>query len=686
MNKSVIYKTRILLSTIILYSVLTINSFGTTLSNKYLEVNISNKGKISFKDKTNGVLWDSFGEDFVGSVNEHKLSDCKVQVSKAQNTIDVDFNHTSFTLKIQITLTDNYFDVDLIDYLSKSRLKEIVYPEHSLQVKTGDPEYGYLVLPMSQGIIVPNRYDAGYMRYGHNIWNGLVFTRTVTLDSSRMLMPFVGASWKDSSVLAYVPTSEDINVRVRANERPPDESDGRISTISFAWQGEKGKLGYKRRVRFELVSNGYVGMAKRYRAYAKEAGKVVTLKEKIAQNPVHKQIIGAPDVKIYCYIKRINDPKYRAGPKFILDGYTEMKTKFASIGPFARQLKQAGVEKAYISLAGWNRNGYDNQFPDNWPPAKPCGTIEELKQSCIEARKQGYIFGFHDNYNDMYLDAPTFDRSKALNGRTWGGTWDGGRCMRICTIPAMDYLKRNLDLYLADVPLTGFFFDVLTAIWFFECDYDAHPMTHRIDKNSRLALLKEVRRRGMVVGGEYAADWSNGVIAFSEGIHGGALGLHYGVKYEYGIDIPLYWMVYHDTIVGYWHHGTPFGRYDHTAHMLHDLICAQPSSWSIVENQFDDLKPLIVDAYKLLGKLHERTAHVNISDHQFLSTDLLFQKSVFPNGYEIYVNYGLRTYKHGDFFVKPKGFRIVKSGKVIKAGKINRCVFYDIDNPWPPIY
>lgn len=106
--------------------------------------------------------------------------------------------------------------------------------------------------------------------------------------------------------------------------------------------------------------------------------------------------------------------------------------------------------------------------------------------------------------------------------------------------------------------------------------------------------------------------------------------------------------------------------------MLMDLLNAQPSSWSIGYSQFKDIKPLIVDAYKLFCPLHESTAHSAMIHHQILTDDYMVQKSVLDNGTEVFVNYGLTTYKANRFEIPPKGFRILKNGEVTKSGSLNK--------------
>jgi hypothetical protein len=164
--------------------------------------------------------------------------------------------------------------------------------------------------------------------------------------------------------------------------------------------------------------------------------------------------------------------------------------------------------------------------------------------------------------------------------------------------------------------------------------------------------------------------------AFYEGMQGGGTGYHRGLAYRVGLTIPLFYLVYHDCVVGYWQHGTPFGREDHANHVLHDLLCGQPSSWSIVYEQWNDLKPLIKQTCDLLGRLHERTAHHPLLDHQILTADCMVQKSTFGDGTAVWVNYGIVSSRQEDVTIPPKGFLLKLPGEPTKVATVSRKISY----------
>jgi hypothetical protein len=110
--------------------------------------------------------------------------------------------------------------------------------------------------------------------------------------------------------------------------------------------------------------------------------------------------------------------------------------------------------------------------------------------------------------------------------------------------------------------------------------------------------------------------------------------------------------------------------------VLLDLLYGQPSSWSIEYAQWEDLKPMIKETYELLGRLHERTAYLAMTGHQYISTDRMVQKSVLEDGTEIWVNFGITTFDKDGIYLPPKGFQISIPGEKVKTGRVSRRITY----------
>jgi len=674
------------------------------LENDFFQINISEKGAITFIDKMNHESW---GSEFAGWI---VLSDGRVREKIALQTSNLSIHREGkhlflsfdgiagerlkdekFKMQVGIHLTDKFFDLEITDLQTSLSLENVEYPAHFLTINSGI-QHGYIVAPHLQGIMIPSRYDAGFMRYGQNIWDRITdIERWWDLESGNLNMPWFGATLNQSSVMVYIRTSSDCILHLignavvgekgfTVNARQGQNPGVRLSSLTPVWLASKQKLVFPRQMRVELVPNGYIGMAARYKEYAKVNGRYVTLREKIRQNPGYAKIIGAPDIKIYCYTNRLNHPYLKAWSEPVLNGYEKVNTTFEQVTEIAGELKDMGVEKCMILLGGWNRMGYDREHVDMWPPAEKAGGIEGLKAACEAVKEKGYLLALHDNYDDFYPDAPSYDESYILRDADGsihlGGVWDGGLCHIICPVRRKELLERNLNLIQRSIPLNGYYFDVLTSTSHYECYDERHPATRKEDLQYRLEMLRDLRKRGLVVGGERGTDWAIPELAFCEGLSGGGTGYHYGISYKTGLTIPLFYLVYRECVVGYWQHGTPYGREDHANHVLLDLLQGQPSSWSIEYDQWKDLKSLIKQTYDLLGRLHEKTAHEAMTDHEILTADYKVQRSRFGDGTEVWVNFGITNYQNDAFILPPKGFRLQIAGEPARMGTVERNIRY----------
>ncbi len=337
-----------------------------------------------------------------------------------------------FVLKGKLSLEERMLSFEILECHSRFDLHDIEYPAHLLDVRSGIDD-ACIVVPHLQGIIIPSRYDAGFMRSGQNIWSLIADQeKWWNFESGNLNMPWFGASKGKSSVLVRVITSSDCALHLigngvvgregyTVNARQGKNPGVRMSSLTTIWKASKGELSYPRKMCIEIVDNGYVGMARRYKEFARSSGRYVTLKEKIRINPECEKIIGAPDIKIYCYTHRLDSPYFRAWSEPVLNGYTRVNTSFDQVAEMADDLSAAGVDKCMILLAGWNRMGYDREHVDMWPPSAAAGGTDGLAKACQAVKEKGYLFALHDNYDDFYPDAPTYDEKYIIEGQRWFG-------------------------------------------------------------------------------------------------------------------------------------------------------------------------------------------------------------------------------------------------------------------------
>lgn len=677
-----------------------------SLENKVLRVEILGPGTIRVINLFNGRVWEEYNLGQITLAKDKtiiKASLLKAQsIEKKDGIIKIYFDsmwsETAGKIKFEMETSLTLDKESLILEVSKIimppdwKLVGIEYPFHLFLIKSGS-ENGYLVIPFKQGVIVPSKLNAGFMRFMHNTWQTISdIERVLPFESGSINMPWFGTVVNNSGLFGYIETPDDCSLHIICNSvindkgvvvdaRQGQNPGQRISSLSPVWISSKGNLSYPRRLRIELISGGYVDMTKRYLSYSKRIGRYVSLKDKIEKNPLVEKVIGAPDIKIYVYTNRLNNPYLRAWSGPILDGYSKLHTTFRQVSEMALEAKRLNIEKCLFILAGWSYAGYDRKHIDIWPPAEVAGGETGLKEASEIITKEGYLLALHDNYQDFYTDAPSYDEyylMKDENGSIrLGGIWDGGLCHLICSSQALQFAKRNLDLIMRATKINSYYLDTTTATCLWECYDKNHPVSRSEDKQNKLELLKFLSGQGLVVGSEGGTDWAIPICSFFEGLPGSSEGFYSGIEsMGFGIIAPLFNLVYHDAIVCYWQHGQPFGREDHSNHVLHDLLCGQPSSWSLVYEQWEDLKPLILQCYKLLADFHKKTAYHPMISHEFLTPDFAVQRTRFGDGSEVTVNFGITSHVIDKIKIPPKGFILKTYGESVKLGTINRSINY----------
>ncbi len=699
------------------------------LENSRIKVEIGNKGEFTVSDPVDGFEWGKpqYQEysglikieyqgrilDFALGTNPGKVDVQKKPHSAEESAViqfkDARCDNGSIDIQLLVNLTvhENLPKVDVrIESLILPpgyKFIELLYPSclvHLLSAK----EDGYLVVPKGYGCIVPSTLKGGFMRYMHNLWANIVdITQILPFGGGApncISMPWYGAykceNGKSSGIFINVHTFEDASLKVVCNSvkgeikktgphgEPREVGRGaRISALTPVWRSSHGEFSFARKCTIELILEGtYVDMAKRYREYAREVGRYKSLEEKISENPNVEKLIGAPNVKIFIAYNRINKPEFRSWDDPVLDGYNNVLTSFESAKEVVSELWNMGVDRALISIEGWQRNGFCNMHPDIWPPHESAGGLQGLREVCDEAVKLGYVIALDDNYQDFFLNSPLITEVERVVTRNSdgspveGGMWAGGPVVITCSSKAIEFADYNLDLIQRELEPNAHYLDTIAANPPIECYSLDHPMTREQDVANRKHLLKSLRDRGLVVGAEFGNDWAVLESDYFEGLPGESVGFYNPViAYDFGVRIPLFPLVYHDAVVCHWQHGMPYGREDHVDHFLADLIQGNPSYWVITTEHWPTMKPLFITTYEIISSLHRETATVELVEHKVLSDDYSVQMTSYANGTSIIVNFGIINYKIVDGDILPaKGFIIRGNDQEIKGSFSRNCL------------
>ncbi len=315
-----------------------------------------------------------------------------------------------------------------------------------------------------------------------------------------------------------------------------------------------------------LGRGGYVDIAKAYRELMRRRGKLATWAEKRKQHPTVDRMFGAADFKPFVFSRTVPGSRFnKTGKDIVHLGYT-----FEEAARVAEHLhRDLGIDKAMYVLAGWIHRGYDNQHPDILPACPECGGNEKLAECARRVKACGFLFGLHDNYQDMYADAPSWD-VKYLNKRSdgapkRGGNWAGGQAWQVCAIEQVALAARpgNLPAVEKLFGPTIYFIDTVFAWPLVTCEDPNHPMTRADDLRWKSRLCDLARKHFGLFGSEEGREWAVPHADYFEGL------LSHKVRADRnsrgysrsggGRVIPLYEMIYGDCINLYTHQGDRAG-------------------------------------------------------------------------------------------------------------------------------
>ena len=355
-----------------------------------------------------------------------------------------------------------------------------------------------------------------------------------------------------------------------------------------------------------------VTIARACRQIAEKRPGFVTMAQKIAQNAERDKLLGASNVKLWSALsRRMNDESTK-------EDQVRVNWTFDEAAQVAEHLKNdLKLDRVLFTVGGWIHRGYDNQHPDILPAAPECGGDAKLADMSARVMKLGYLLCLHDNYQDMYKDAPSWDESflqRRADGKiAVGGKWAGGRAYLTCAQQAVALAKRpqNLPAVRELTKANSYFIDTTYAADLQECFSKDHPLTRVDEMKWKIELSDYSRSIFGVFGSECGREWAIPHADFFEGLTGVAGKGYHNANLEASLGariVPLFEMVYHDTIQLYGKYG-----YDHwksAEYVLRHILIARPLNYHSMpshlywKNPAADPAPLAIepsiDEFKVL--------------------------------------------------------------------------------------
>jgi len=629
-----------------------------TLESPHIEVTVSGNGSYRVLDKRTQVNWDP--NPYVprlGSVTL-RLGDRRLhlpldrfELTRENGGLRMRYRYSKeveLTVKLRpledgCTLELSYEPGEGLDVENLRLLEDALW--------ITDAEEGYVVVPVREGLMIPSNSGRSFIhRFGTFEYEGCHMEMLGLVKSGSAVL----VTWHDPYVTAEIKST--------ANTGAADARQVLSTSLNLTRTA--------RAVRLQFLGRGdYATIAKAYRQAARQKGWLVTWKEKLAETPEAAKLIGASNFKLWSCLERLLD--YRSNEKSV-----KVNWAFEEAAETAEHLQgDLGIDRALFMIGGWIHRGYDNQHPDILPACPECGGNEGLAKASERVKKLGYLFCLHDNYQDMYRDAPSWGEDYIMKrpdgSLAKGGFWAGGQAWLICSRKSLELAQRpqNLPGVKELFGPNAYFNDTTYAAGLQECYDKEHLLTRWDDMRWKQALSDYTRSIFGVFGSECGREWAIPHSHFFEGL-GGVSG-----RYFHALDasplgahpIPLFEMVYRDCIAVYGKYGYDYARA--AEYVVHHIIIGRPlhyHSWErgLYWKQAAEDEPqgwpydsscfiraddgwaeglclsdrFIKNTHEVLSPLHELTAETTMTRHEFLTPDLRVEHIVFGEDMDAVAN------------------------------------------------
>ncbi|MBN2326469.1 MAG: hypothetical protein JXR73_04880 [Candidatus Omnitrophica bacterium] len=522
----------------------------------------------------------------------------------------------------------------------------------ALAIHAGDK--GCVIAPCREGLLIPSNSGKAFSRmFGASDYEGCHMNMLGLLKQEAALI----VRWDDAYVFPKLESA--------LKDGNPSEQ---CLTTEITLRNTANRICLT-----PLGKGNWNTIADHYRAMAERDGYAVPLRRKIQRNKHVELLEGASNVKLWqCLSRRMNEESTQ-------EEWVKINWTFDEAASVAEHIKNdLDIPRCLFMIGGWGEGGYDVRHPDIMPANSECGGNEALAEAARRVQDLGYVFCLHDNYQDMYRDAESWDPSyieKRQDGSlVQGGRWMGGRAYMVCAPNQLKLAMRpqNMPAIKRIINPWAYFIDTTYAVGPRECADPDHPIDRNSDIAWKIQLSDKARRIFGIFGSECGREWALAHSDFFEGLVGVSGRYYHQLKPDdLGAQVIPFWeMVYHDCQIMYGKYG--YSPAQAGAYVAHHILCARPLHYHSIPNHrywlekpapapvkdasatftrsdqgwAEGLHPMDVflkNTHEILGPLHAATAHQRLNRFVFLTPDKTLQRSVYGYGEdasEIVVNYG----------------------------------------------
>lgn len=158
------------------------------------------------------------------------------------------------------------------------------------------------------------------------------------------------------------------------------------------------------------------------------------------------------------------------GPRVMLDIWGHHKNSYEGDAELLAELKDNGVDHVAIIQHVWQRYGYDVKLPDHLPADPRFGGDDGMAAFGKMANACGYVWSVHENYIDLYPDAPSYDpsarvlRADGSPSPAWFNAGTGVQSFGLKCNRALGYAEQNSPEIHRRYGTTAAYLDVHTCV------------------------------------------------------------------------------------------------------------------------------------------------------------------------------------------------------------------------------
>jgi len=339
---------------------------------------------------------------------------------------------------------------------------------------------------------------------------------------------------------------------------------------------------------------------------------------------------------------------------------------------FLKMLSAAGIDRACLTLGDLNSG---DGKPEVARAAEAMGYLYAPYDSYDSVHRPGQV----DTSDTAQFDAELFKTGGIMRADGTLAAGFGGKGRWLSSRAARPWVEKRVGGKMAAIPFSAWFVDCDAAGQWFDDYSPAHPGTQAQDVAARIDRMRWIARTyGLPVGSEGGSALAAGAVHYGHGVLTPAIGAwddpdleNEKSKFNLGgwwppecpevffkrvpikpkylrrfcdprFRLPLYQVVFHDSVITTHHWGTPSLKFKDTlaTTALLEQLYNVPPLYHLTVDEFTKQRERVVAHYRFFSPLHRRLATRAMTDFRWLSDDRLVQKTVFTDGTEVIANFG----------------------------------------------